>query len=188
MALIDVLDYFPRSHPGYSLLVNWARQLATALIETQDPETGGWWLVMDGEYGGPKGKDKGNYVESSGSAMYVYGLLKGGRKKYWEGDKEGRQLVEVGRRGYEGLVKGFVRGVKGKEGEKGEKGEKENGKENREGLINWEGTVRVGSLDGKGDFEVSSFFLFLLDLVSLLLSLGRQWGVSILSVGFSFNK
>ncbi|KAK3343272.1 putative cell wall glycosyl hydrolase YteR [Neurospora tetraspora] len=143
MALIDVLDYFPLSHPAYSQLIKWARQLARALKETQDPETGGWWLVMDGEYGGPKGRERGNYVESSGSVMYVYGLLKGVRKWYLLDD--GGELVKVARRGYEGLVERFVRVVKGKDGEDGEDG--------REVLLNWEGTVRVGSLDGRGDFE-----------------------------------
>ena len=141
MALVDVLDWFPVGHEGYQKLKGWARQLAKALKETQDGKTGGWWLVMDGENGNEKGRGKGNYVESSGSAMYVYGLLKGVRRGYLD-DDDG-ELLKVARRGYEGLVRNFVKVVNGTDGKE---------------VLNWEGTVRVGSLDGRGDFEVSSSF------------------------------
>lgn len=143
MALVDVLDWFPLEHEGYDKLKGWANQLARALKETQDGETGGWWLVMDGEFGGAKGRERGNYVESSGSAMYAYGLLKGVRKGYLEDDG----FKDVARRAYEGLVKRFVKVV--------------NGSGDGQEVLNWEGTVRVGSLDGKGDFEVSPSILSL---------------------------
>lgn len=142
MALVDILDWLPVEHEGYGKLMGWARQLEKALRETQDGETGGWWLVMDGEFGGEKGKEKGNYVESSGIAMYVYGLLKGVRMGYLE---DGYR--DVAMKACDGLVERFVKVV--------------NGTGDGQEVLNWEGTVRVGSLDGKGDFEVSYFDLSL---------------------------
>ncbi|CRK40685.1 hypothetical protein BN1723_015773, partial [Verticillium longisporum] len=47
--------------------------VADAVVAAQDEKTKGWYLVMD-----PGLENEwGNYIESSGSAMFVYGLLKG---------------------------------------------------------------------------------------------------------------
>lgn len=76
MALVDILDYFPKSHPGYSTILGYYKQLAPALKNAVDPSTGAWWLVMS------KPGKKGNYIESSAGAMFVYALLKGVRLGY----------------------------------------------------------------------------------------------------------
>jgi len=136
MALVDVLEWFPRGHRGYEMLRGWYLQLAKALKREQDGESGGWWLVMDGEYKGAKG----NYIESSGTAMYTYGLLKGVRNGLFE-EREREGYLGVGKRAYEGMVERFV---------------KVNG---TDGTLNWEGTVRVGSLDGNGDYKVRKSWL-----------------------------
>ncbi|KAK3346330.1 putative cell wall glycosyl hydrolase YteR [Lasiosphaeria hispida] len=130
MALVDVLEWFPRAHPGYQRLVGWFRELAAAVKREQDPASGGWWLVMDQPYPG----QKGNYVESSGTAMYTYGLLKGVRRGLFaEGEAAG--YVEVAKKAYRLMVERFV------------------AKNGTGGTLNWEGTVRVGSLDGNGDYK-----------------------------------
>ncbi|KAK3319858.1 putative cell wall glycosyl hydrolase YteR [Cercophora scortea] len=131
MALVDVLDWFPTSHPGRAQLVGWLRRLAGALKTAQDVKSGGWWLVMDAPYPG----QKGNYIESSGTAMYTYGLLKGVRMGYLaEEEKEREEYVGVAERAYRLMVDRFV------------------ARNGTNGTLNWEGTVRVGSLDGNGDF------------------------------------
>ena len=149
MALADVLEWFPREHSGWEVLRGNFVQLARALRREQDPASGGWWLVMDGGYGNGnngKGPGKGNYIESSGTAMYTYGLLKGVRNGLFGsgsgGDEERRAMVEVAKRAYGLMTERFV------------------ARNGTGGTLNWEGTVRVGSLDGNGDYNVSSFCSF----------------------------
>ncbi|KAK4222304.1 glycosyl hydrolase [Podospora fimiseda] len=127
MALIDVLGWFPRDHEGYGRIKGWFIWLAEALKREQDVKSGGWWLVMDEGFV----EREGNYIESSGTAMYTYGLLRGVR----EGILDREEYLPVAERAYEVMTEKFVA---------------RNGT-NRG--INWEGTVRVGSLDGNGDYE-----------------------------------
>jgi unsaturated rhamnogalacturonyl hydrolase len=76
MALVDVLDAFPRDHAGHGVLVELLKELATALLRWQDPASGLWWQVVD------QGARRGNYTESSASAMFVRMLAKGARQGY----------------------------------------------------------------------------------------------------------
>ena len=75
MALVDVLDYFPKDHPKQKELVGYLNQLAVALVKFQD-KSGLWYQVTD------KGDKEGNYLESSGSSMFAYALAKGVNKGY----------------------------------------------------------------------------------------------------------
>ncbi|KAI0172439.1 glycoside hydrolase family 105 protein [Hypoxylon sp. FL1284] len=81
MALVDTLEALPPQQPQTEsefrdgVLRKW-QALAPALADAADPATGGWWQVMDAP-GAPR-----NYVESSGSAMFAYALLKGARLGY----------------------------------------------------------------------------------------------------------
>jgi len=102
MALLDVLEWFPRDHRGWVKLKGWFLDLARALKREQD-SSGGWWLVMDGGYPG----QKGNYIENSGTAMYTYGLLKGARNGLFA-EEEKAGYVEVARRAYGLMVEGRV--------------------------------------------------------------------------------
>jgi len=97
MALVDVLDYFPRNHSQRPALVKALQRLAPALAKYQDPKTGTWSLVM-----GQEGR-KGNYAEASGSSMFVYALAKGVRLGYLD-----KKYAAVARKGYDGLLKTFV--------------------------------------------------------------------------------
>jgi len=134
MALVDVLEWFPRQHKAWDTLRKNFIDLAKALKREQDAGSGGWWLVMDGGYKAARG----NYIESSGTAMYVYGLLKGARNGLFSGDEEARDMIEVAKKGYKLMVDKFV------------------ARNGTGGTLNWEGTVRVGSLDGNGDFKASA--------------------------------
>lgn len=125
MALLDVLDYFPKSHPGYAIILGYFKALMPAVVAAADPVTGGWWLVMD-----QPGRAK-NYIESSGTAMFVYSLLKGVRVGFL--DKKGG-FVEAAEKAYEYMLEAFV-------------------VTNEDGTLDWEGTVKVGSLDGAGDYD-----------------------------------
>lgn len=75
MALVDALDYFPKNHPKQKELVGYLNNIANSLVKYQD-QSGLWYQVTDG---GDKG---GNYLESSGSAMFAFAFAKGANKGY----------------------------------------------------------------------------------------------------------
>lgn len=100
MALIETLQVFPRTHPGYKKLLGYYTSLAAALKKTQDPASGGWYQVMNEPYP----TRQGNYIEASGSAMFTYGLLKGIKLGYISKV----DYLAVAQKAYKGLVKQFI--------------------------------------------------------------------------------
>ena len=76
MALVDVLDYFPKDHPKQKELVKYLNNVSEALAKYQDKKSGLWYQVTD------KGGEKGNYLEASGSSMFAYAFAKGANKGY----------------------------------------------------------------------------------------------------------
>lgn len=99
MAIVDDLDYVPVSHPDIDEVVNILHKVARGIAKYQDPKTGLWWQVTD------QGPRKGNYLEASGSSMFVYALAKGVNKGYLPRD----ELEAVILKGYEGLVRDLVK-------------------------------------------------------------------------------
>lgn len=127
VSLVEVLQVFPKSHEGYQRLFKYYTTLAAALVEAQESERHGWWLIMNPEYA----TADGNYLESSAAAMFVYGWLAGVRLGYLDGKTYNGPATQ----GYQGLVKDFV-------------------SNNDDGTINFDGTVEVGSLNSDASFEV----------------------------------
>jgi rhamnogalacturonyl hydrolase YesR len=76
IAIVDVLDYLPSTHAGVATLKSILNENVAAIKKAVDASSGMWWLVMS-----QPGKT-GNYIESSGTAMFVYAILKGIRKGY----------------------------------------------------------------------------------------------------------
>lgn len=76
MALVDVLDFFPKEHPGYGRLIDYLNEFAQVITDYRDPKTGLWYQILD-----QRGKE-GNYLEASASSMFVYALAKGAGKGY----------------------------------------------------------------------------------------------------------
>lgn len=126
-SLIEVLDVFPKSHKGYKRLLKYYKNLSSALLRAQDPESDGWWLVMNKQYAGVEG----NYLESSAAAMFTYSWLAGLRRGFLDKKK----FTKPAARAYKHLLNDFVT-------------------ENDDGTITWEGTVEVGSLNSNASFEV----------------------------------
>lgn len=75
MALVDVLDYFPKDNPKQKELVGYLNNITCSLVKFQD-KSGLWYQVTD------KGASEGNYMESSGSSMFAYAIAKGVNKGY----------------------------------------------------------------------------------------------------------
>ncbi|WP_213806817.1 glycoside hydrolase family 88 protein [Granulicella sp. dw_53] len=118
MALVDVLDWFPKDHPERAKLVAALNRTAAAIVQYQDKQTGLWWQVMD------KAGKAGNYPEASASCMFVYALAKGARMGYLPIADEA-----VAKRGWEGVQKRFVTA-------------------DADGAVTLHGTVKVGGLGG----------------------------------------
>lgn len=93
MAIVDVLDFLPLDHPKRGEIVGIFHRLAEAIVKVQDRESGMWYQVLD------QGDRAGNYLEASGSSMFVYALAKGARFGYLGGN-----ALEAARRGFEGLI------------------------------------------------------------------------------------
>lgn len=99
MSLIEVLPIFPPEHEGYELLLSYYRRLADALVNARDADSGNWWQVMEEPYPGMEG----NFVESSASAMFTWGLLRGIKLEYL-----GDEYLDEAQDAYRSLVRNFV--------------------------------------------------------------------------------
>lgn len=99
MALLDVLDHIPETSTELRQpLLSMIPELADALLRYQDPASGVWWQITD------KAGERGNYLESSGSSMFVYFLAKAQNKGYLSGP----QYRDATIKGYQGLLNEFV--------------------------------------------------------------------------------
>ncbi|KAI0871254.1 Six-hairpin glycosidase-like protein, partial [Hypoxylon argillaceum] len=79
MALVDTLEILEKGKAPSNYkapLLDKFQSLMPAVIKAVDPRTGGWWQVVD-----QPGR-AGNYIESSGTAMFSYALFKGARLGY----------------------------------------------------------------------------------------------------------
>jgi unsaturated rhamnogalacturonyl hydrolase len=66
MAMIEVLEVLPRTHPMQPLLVGHLGLLVKAWARYQDEKTGLWYQIVD------KGDNPSNWLETSSSSMYTY--------------------------------------------------------------------------------------------------------------------
>ncbi len=118
MALVDTLEHFPADHPKRAELVAILGRLAAAVERVQEPQSGLWYQVLD------KPREKGNYLESSAAAMFVYAIAKGVRLGYLP-----ESSLKVAQKGWAGMRRQFVEEAAG-------------------GGVNFKGTVSVAGLGG----------------------------------------
>lgn len=97
MALVDVLDFFPKEHPRHKELVNYLNQIAKSIIKQQD-QSGLWYQVTD------KGSSVGNYIESSASSMFIYALAKGANKGYLP-----KKYFKIANKAFDALIKDLIK-------------------------------------------------------------------------------
>ncbi|KAJ7160778.1 Six-hairpin glycosidase-like protein [Mycena filopes] len=126
MAHVDTLELLSRHSPAWPLLQRRFRSLASAVSAAADPATGAWWQLLD-----QPGR-AGNYIESSGSAMFTYALLKGVRLGYLEDDAA--LYTGVASRAYAYIADTFV-------------------VNNGNGTLGYNGTVAVCSLNSTASYE-----------------------------------
>ncbi|AUD05757.1 glycoside hydrolase family 88 protein [Spirosoma pollinicola] len=118
MALVDVLDYIPQSYPRRAELITILQRTIPAIVTYQDPKSGCWYQVTD------RPGEKSNYVEASGTGMFVYAIAKGVRMGYLP-----ETMLASARKGYDGMLKNFI-------------------STDAKGQIHLEKTVLVGGLGG----------------------------------------
>jgi len=70
MALVDILKYVPAAHPKRPQLLAALANLAAGIKTYQDATSGLWYQVVDKT----SATLSGNYLETSGSSMFVYSL------------------------------------------------------------------------------------------------------------------
>ena len=150
MALLDTLSLLSTNTAVFeakTYLLTRFQELMAAVVRNVDPSTGAWFQILD------RPDREGNYVESSGSSMFIYFLLKGVRMGYLHTSSSshppsypynrtgGKECVDVATKAYRFFAEMFVVN----------KGN---------GTLGWNGTVGVCSLNSSASFEVRSVYSF----------------------------
>ena len=127
MALVDVLDDFPTTHPKRLELISILKNLSEAVLKFRDEKTHLWYQVVDQE------NHKGNYLETSSSCMFAYSFAKGANKGYLD-----KKFLKIAEETFKGVVE-YKATI------------------NENGFIDLHGTCRSAGLGGKpyrdGSFE-----------------------------------
>ena len=97
MALVDVLENFPVTHPKHDTLVSILKRRANAIKKLQDPSTSIWHDILNS----PKKKEPRIVV--SASAMFVYANAKAVRLGFLPAS-----YLAVSKKGYDGILKQFI--------------------------------------------------------------------------------
>jgi len=98
MALVDVLDYLPQNHESRPALIEILNNLSAALLKVQDEKTGLWYQVLD------MGGREGNYLEASGSAMFIYTFAKGAKMGYLD-----KKYLDIANKSFDSMVVNMVK-------------------------------------------------------------------------------
>ncbi|WP_202076594.1 glycoside hydrolase family 88/105 protein [Caldalkalibacillus salinus] len=93
MALVDILEDLPSSHPKKGELTDVVRQLVDHLLRYQDERSGLWYQVVD------KGHQPDNWLETSASCLFLYTIAKGMRLGILD-----RTYTTAMEKGYNGLI------------------------------------------------------------------------------------
>ena len=97
MALVDVLENFPVTHPKHDTLVSILKRRANAIKKLQDPLTGLWHDILNSP------KEKEPRIVVSASAMFVYANAKAVRLGFLPAS-----YLAVSKKGYDGILKQFI--------------------------------------------------------------------------------
>jgi len=96
MSLIDCIDQCSEMlYEHYRLLIDLFQEAIRGMLRYRDEATGLYWQVID------HGENPENYLETSGSAMMAYALLKGVRLNVLNEEK----YLPLGKQAYESLMR-----------------------------------------------------------------------------------
>ncbi len=97
MAICDILDYLPNNHKDRAELISILQNCCDALVQVRDEKTGCWFQVLD------QGEREGNYLEGSGTAMYIYAFAKGALNGYLDAE-----YLDIANSAFDDMVKQFI--------------------------------------------------------------------------------
>ena len=97
MGLVDVLDNIPANHPRRKELIQILNKITPVLLKYQDKASGVWWQITN------KANQEGNYLESSGTAMFIYAMAKSIRLGYLP-----KSYTTALTNAYHGMINTFV--------------------------------------------------------------------------------
>ncbi|HNW51182.1 MAG TPA: glycoside hydrolase family 88 protein [Prolixibacteraceae bacterium] len=97
MAIVDVLDYLPENHPDRAKIITLLNTTLDALLKVADKETGLWYQVLD------QGNRKGNYIEASGTCMYIYAMAKAANKGYIK-----KKYLQIANEKFDSVIKNLI--------------------------------------------------------------------------------
>jgi unsaturated rhamnogalacturonyl hydrolase len=97
MALVDVLDYLPENHPERTAVIEILNKFSEALLKVQDEKTSLWYQVLD------MGGMERNYLEASGTAMFIYAFAKGAKNGYLD-----QKYLDIANKAFDSMVEVMV--------------------------------------------------------------------------------
>lgn len=97
MALVEVLDYYPKNHSKYNELIKYLNEIAKDVATYQDI-SGLWFQVTDA------GNKESNYLETSSSSMFAYAFAKSVNKGYLP-----KKYLTIARNAFDGILKNYVK-------------------------------------------------------------------------------
>lgn len=97
LAIEDILEYLPENHPDRPALITILQKTCEALLKVRDPKSGLWYQVLN------EGGREGNYLEGSGSAMYIYAFARGAHKGYLD-----IKYLEIANSAFDGIIKELI--------------------------------------------------------------------------------
>lgn len=74
-AIADILDFLPENYARTADLRKIEKEVLEAIIRYRDEKTKMWYQVVD------KGKEEGNWIETSATSLFVYAIAKAVRKE-----------------------------------------------------------------------------------------------------------
>lgn len=98
MAIVESLEFIPVNEPNRDSLLAILDNVLVQIERYQDSKTGLWYQVLD------RSGDKGNYLESTVSAMFIYSIYKGVRLGVVPA-----KYMAVADKGFEGFMKRFIK-------------------------------------------------------------------------------
>lgn len=97
ISLIDNIGYIDDENARNDLIKIFVEAIE-GIAQYADPETGMYWQVVD------RAGDKGNYLETSGSSMIAYAMMKGARLGVLD-----KKYAEMGRKTFDGICKKYLK-------------------------------------------------------------------------------
>lgn len=98
MALVDVLEFMPLDHPQRGEITEILNKISATIDNYRDSQTGMWYQLTNLQ------DREGNYLESSGSIMFIYTWVKGAQNGYLP-----KEYLEKGETAFDQFVNRFIR-------------------------------------------------------------------------------